>query len=60
MFTVDEATATAIQSAYRAKGEWAAIVELRRYFAINDNAVARHVVRMIAGRGEAHPGPATR
>ncbi|KAA0677642.1 hypothetical protein [Roseomonas genomospecies 6] len=49
MFAVDEITASAVQTAFHERGEWAAVVELRRHFAIQDNEVALRVVRVIAG-----------
>jgi hypothetical protein len=50
MFTVDEATASAIRQAYEEGGELAGAVELRRHFPlITDNVHARRCARMIAG-----------
>jgi hypothetical protein len=49
MFTVDEATATAIRNALERGGELSAVAELRRHFPlITDNAQARVCVRAIA------------
>ena len=50
MFSVTEATATAIQTAYDESGELGGIVEFRRHFPlIGDHAKARECVRMIVG-----------
>ena len=58
MFTVDEATAAAIRSAFDKSGELAAVVELRRYFPlIQDNEQARACVRTIAGWKPLAPKP---
>jgi hypothetical protein len=49
MFTVDEATATAIRNALERGGELSAVAELRRHFPlITDNEDARRCVRAIA------------
>ena len=49
MFAVTEAEAAAIRRAYEEGGEFAAAVELRRYFpGIRDNANARRCARTIA------------
>ena len=49
MFMVTEAEAAAIRQAYEEGGEFAAAVELRRYFpGIRDNANARLCARTIA------------
>ena len=47
MFMVTEEERRAIRRAYEAGGEWAAVVELRRYFAIEDNENALCAVRSI-------------
>lgn len=50
MFSVDEATASAIRRVFHEEGELSAVIELRRAFpAITDNAKARDCVRTIAG-----------
>jgi hypothetical protein len=50
MFTVSEADAAAIRTAFNEEGELSAVIELRRRFrGISDNAKARTCVRMIAG-----------
>ena len=49
MFVISRDAADAIQAAYDEGGEWAAVVELRRHFAIPDNQAARHAVQIIAG-----------
>ncbi|WP_207456755.1 hypothetical protein [Azospirillum sp. SYSU D00513] len=50
MFMVSEDETAAIQAAYRERGEWAAVMELRRRFpGIIDNAAAQRWVRVIAG-----------
>ena len=49
MFMVNEAEAAAIRQAYEESGEFAAAIELRRYFpGIRDNANARLCARTIA------------
>ena len=48
MFMVDEDAAKAIRTAYREKGEWPAIAELRRFYKIEDNITALQAVRTIA------------
>ena len=49
MFMVNEAEAAAIRQAYEEGGEFAAAIELRRYFpGIRDNANARLCARTIA------------
>ena len=50
MFLVTEADADAIRTAFEQEGELSAVIELRRRFrGIQDNAMARIHVRMIAG-----------
>lgn len=50
MFSVDEATASAIRRVFHEEGELSAMIELRRVFpAITDSAKARDCVRTIAG-----------
>lgn len=49
MFMVDDETAAVVQRTYAERGEWAAVVELRRRFKIADNAEALRCVRVIAG-----------
>jgi hypothetical protein len=50
MFTVTEAEAAAIRTAYEQDGELSAAIELRRLFpGITDNAKARECARTIAG-----------
>jgi hypothetical protein len=50
MFTVSEAEATAIRTAYEQGGEFSAAVELRRLFpGITDNEHARRCARSIVG-----------
>jgi hypothetical protein len=50
MFSIDDATATAIRTAFDDSGELAAVVEFRRHFPlIDDNEHARRCVRMIVG-----------
>ena len=49
MFSVSEAEAAAIRSAYERGGELAAAVELRRYFGIDSIAQAKECARIIAG-----------
>ena len=48
MFMVGEEAAEAIQRAYHETGEEAAVIELRRFFKIEDNEAALRSVRMIA------------
>lgn len=49
MFAVDETTAAEIRKAYLERGELAAIMELRRHFALfENNEQARSCVRAIA------------
>jgi hypothetical protein len=49
MFTVTEAEAAAIRTAFNQGGEFAAAVELRRLFpGLTDNAEARECARTIA------------
>ena len=49
MFTVSEAEAAAIRTAFERGGEFAAAVELRRLFpGVTDNAEARECARTIA------------
>jgi hypothetical protein len=48
MFSVDEATAAAVRKVFQESGEFAAAVELRRYFpGITDNENARLCVQAI-------------
>lgn len=47
MFSVSENEAAAIQRAFHESGEWAAVVELRRHFHIQDNVNALNAVRSI-------------
>ena len=50
MFVVSEAEGAAIRAAFEQRGEFAAVVELRRLFpGITDNAQARECARTIAG-----------
>ena len=50
MFLVSREAEDAIRAAYEERGEWSAVVELRRYYpGITDNQAARNAVRMIAG-----------
>jgi hypothetical protein len=50
MFTVSEAEAAAIRTAYEQGGEFSAAIELRRLFpGITDNEHARRCARSIAG-----------
>ena len=50
MFMVSEMETAAIQAAYQERGEWAAVMELRRHFpGIKDNAAAQRWVRVIVG-----------
>jgi len=50
MFMVTEDEAAAIRTVHRERGEWAAVLELRRiYPAISDNAAAVQAVRRIVG-----------
>ena len=50
MFSVSEADAAAIRTAFEQRGELSAAVELRRRFpGILDNAQARECARIIAG-----------
>ena len=49
MFVVTEAEAAAIRAVYEQRGEFAAAVELRRFFpGVADNALARECARTIA------------
>ena len=49
MFTVSEADAAAIRTAFDRGGEMSAVVELRRIFpAITDNVLARECARTIS------------
>ncbi|PWC50234.1 hypothetical protein [Azospirillum sp. TSA6c] len=60
MFSVSENEAAAIQRAFHESGEWAAVVELRRHFHIQDNVNALNAVRSIvrwAGAAPPHPQP---
>ncbi|AWU95737.1 hypothetical protein DM194_15765 (plasmid) [Azospirillum ramasamyi] len=47
MFSVSQVEAAAIQKAFHESGEWAAVVELRRHFPIQDNVNALNAVRAI-------------
>ncbi|WP_247887448.1 hypothetical protein [Azospirillum sp. SYSU D00513] len=48
MFIVTEEEAAAIQRAFKERGEWAAVVELRRLFpGVRDNADCQKWVRTI-------------
>lgn len=47
MFSVSQDEAAAIQKAFHESGEWAAVVELRRHFHIQDNVHALNAVRSI-------------
>ena len=47
MFSVSQDEAAAIQKAFHESGEWAAVVELRRHFPIQDNVNALNAVRAI-------------
>ncbi|NYZ17879.1 hypothetical protein HL658_35510 [Azospirillum sp. RWY-5-1] len=64
MFMVSQQEAAAIQKAFHEGGEWAAVVELRRVFRIEDNACALDAVRAIArwsltpAKPPADPAPA--
>ena len=50
MFTVSESEAEAIRHAFHERGEWAAVVELRRLFPVfSNNPEALRCVRAIAG-----------
>ncbi|MCW2243802.1 hypothetical protein [Azospirillum canadense] len=50
MFTVSESEAEAIRRAFHERGEWAAVVELRRLFPVfSNNPEALRCVRAIAG-----------
>ena len=50
MFVVSEAEAATIRAAFEQRGEFAAVVELRRLFpGITDNAEARECAQTIAG-----------
>jgi hypothetical protein len=50
MFTVSDAEAAAIRTAFEEKGALAAAVELRRLFpGVQDNGKAQDMVRAIAG-----------
>lgn len=49
MFAVSDEEAAAIQRALTESGEWAAVAELRRYFAVRSNTAAIQAVRTIAG-----------
>lgn len=60
MFSVSENEAAAIQRAFHESGEWAAVVELRRHFHIQDNVNALNAVRSIvrwAGAVPPQPQP---
>jgi hypothetical protein len=58
MFTVSEAEAAAIRTAYEQDGEMSAAIELRRLFpGITDNARARECARSIAGWHPLPPQP---
>lgn len=50
MFTVNESEAEAIRQAFHERGEWSAVVELRRLFPVfANNPEALRCVRAIAG-----------
>ncbi|KAA0684221.1 hypothetical protein [Roseomonas genomospecies 6] len=50
MFTVSEAEAETIRQAFHERGEWSAVVELRRLFPVfANNPEALRCVRAIAG-----------
>ncbi|WP_448205979.1 hypothetical protein [Azospirillum sp. sgz302134] len=50
MFTVSESEAEIIRQAFHERGEWAAVVELRRLFPVfSNNPEALRCVRAIAG-----------
>jgi hypothetical protein len=49
MFTVDEATASAIRQAYEEGGELAGAVELSRHFPLLTHNAASRCARVIAG-----------
>jgi hypothetical protein len=58
MFTVTEAEAAAIRTAYEQDGELSAAIELRRLFpGITDNVQARSCARAIAGWQPLPPRP---
>ena len=60
MFSVSQDEAVAIQRAFHESGEWAAVVELRRHFHIQDNVHALNAVRSIVRWAEpSRPAPAT-
>lgn len=47
MFIVSQDEVDAVQKAFHENGEWAAVVELRRFFSIQDNENALKAVRAI-------------
>ncbi|PWC81705.1 hypothetical protein TSH100_26320 [Azospirillum sp. TSH100] len=58
MFSVSQDEAAAIQRAFHESGEWAAVVELRRHFHIQDNVNALNAVRSIVRWAQPpHPSP---
>lgn len=58
MFSVSQDEAAAIQRAFHESGEWAAVVELRRHFHIQDNVNALNAVRSIVRwTRPPHPAP---
>jgi hypothetical protein len=60
MFSVSQDEAAAIQRAFHESGEWAAVVELRRHFHIQDNVNALNAVRSIVRWAKPpHPSPAS-
>jgi hypothetical protein len=60
MFSVTEAEAALIRTAFDERGELSAAVELRRIFpGITDNAKARECARIIAGWSPVVRPPAT-
>ena len=60
MFSVSQDEAAAIQRAFHESGEWAAVVELRRHFHIQDNVNALNAVRSIVRWAQPpHPAPAS-
>lgn len=57
MFSVSQDEAAAIQKAFHESGEWAAVVELRRHFHIQDNVHALNAVRSIVRWSQQPPQP---
>ena len=61
MFSVSEAEAATIRTAFEQEGEMSAGIELRRLFpGITDGAKAREMARAIAGWSPVRPLPASR